>query len=297
VPSVPSSSAPSDSLFGRLSSNHAAIAAALAATLYLAGITALTVRMHEAGLSIHDTLPLFSLDQLLRVGLTWIYPAVPVLLALTVLYVISTFFERKLGEMTKTFEGQRACQISTGDRQTWKESFTKLRISTDWLAIEPEIRTAINEGQGDPNLKQWKRLRRRITLFAVWTGLIFIALLAACLPLAVTVGIGTAIVLVATAILTGTRPAQQALVPIFAIAVLGVLVNAIISQRPLPHATVTTESSVKKSGDLVVISDGTWYLDDSEGNVLAIPLSRIKSSRIRSRAQPRTLWDLLDSGN
>lgn|GEM_PF-5236540 len=287
----------SDSLFGRLLSSYGAIAAALAALLYLAGVTTLTFRMHMAGLSAHEMLPLFSLDQLLRVGLTWIYPAIPALLGLSLLYVVSIFFERKLGEEAELFEAQRIGQIPASDRGAWQESFAKLQHSTDWSAIRSEVSRAIGERRGDPNLKQWKRLRWRLTLFTVWTGLIGVALLVACLPLSVAVGIGTAIAFGLTALLTGTRPAQQALLPIFAVVALGILVNAIVNPRPLPHATVTMDSSAKKSGDLAVVSDGTWYLGDGDGGVIAVPLDEIKSSYLKSQPQSKSLWEAFVDGS
>jgi hypothetical protein len=288
---VPSIS--SDSLVGRLLSSYGAIAAALAAMLYLAGVATLTVRMHKAGLSTHDMLPLFSLDQLLRVGLTWIYPAIPALLGLSVLYVFSIFFERKLGEEAAIFEAQHAGQIPDSERLAWTDSFARLRFSTDWSAIRSEVSKAIGERQDDPNLKQWKRLRWRLTLFGGWTALIGVILLAACFPLSVAVGAGTAIAFILTALLTGTRPAQQALLPIFAVVALGILVNAIVNPRPFPHATVTTDSSTRKTGDLAVISDGTWYLGDGNGGVIAVPLDKIKSSYLKSQPQSESLWEVV----
>lgn len=288
-----------NSLLGRLLSSHGAVVALFAALLYLAGMTTLTVRMAKAGLNAQDTLPLFSLDQLLRIGLTWIYPAVPALVVLAVLYFASVYFERKLSLRAERFETERAETVDALQRDSWKQSFAAMRESTDWLGVEAGVRKAIEEREGHPKVVHWESFRKRLTGFNVWTLLIYFLLTAACFLLAVPFGIATLIVLIVTWVRLGTRPARQMLFPLYAVVAIGFLSSAIFNPRPLPWATIVTtapaerEVEPEKEGDLIVISDATWYLGDSDDEILAIPSARIESSSVQSRASADTLAEML----
>lgn len=285
----------SDSFFGRLMSASGAIAAVAVAALYLGGMTTLMVRMDKAGLSSQDILPLFSLEQLLRVGLTWAYPVIPTLFGLAILYAVSVYFERGLSEACRTFEAQRADLLDLGERDSWVTSFAKIREDTDWGEAMTELDQAIDAHRDGPDAKQWKTLRRRLSLFTVWAFLVLAALFGACALLPAAVAIGTLIAIVVTWIFIGTRPAKQELLPIIAVVAIGYLSSAVIDPRPLPLATVTTNHPhpITTSGDLVVVSDATWYLSDGHGDVLAVPVDEIARSHLRSQPRSETLLDLL----
>jgi len=273
--------------------SYAAIAACVTAALYLAGITTLWVRLRNAGLSAPDVLPHFSLDELLRHGLTWISPAVPALLILAVLLVASVFFESLLDRRAETFQEAWARQIETPDeRDQWVEKFRELRTRTDWNGIRSELRTAIPHAPSEAERKSWKAFTRWLTLFAGWTVLIVCVLMfVAPLWLPPILAIVTFGGVVVAGAMVGTRPALAALLPLFAVVALGFMANAIVNPRPLPLVTVITADAPKThKGDFVLSTDAAWYLGQRHGQVLVISADDVKCSRVTSRPRQNPVW-------
>lgn len=277
-------------------SSHGAVVALMAALLYLAGITSLTMRMKDAGLVAQDTLPLFSLDQLLRIGLTWIYPAVPALLALIALCVLNVYLEGKVSLRAKRIEAELAATVEESERDAWRESYAKLCKSTDW----PKLAAKVKELTGDhPDVAEWRRFRRELRAVNALTGAIYIILLGSCLALTALVGALTFAALVIFGIVIGARPTLQLLLPLYALVAIGFLASAIFYPRPLPEATLVVEKPAAKravdrtiSGDLVVISDNTWYLGMADEEIVAVPSGRIIASDVRSRSRSDNLFQL-----
>jgi hypothetical protein len=290
---------PNDTIPIRLLASIGGITAAVAGFLYLAGMATMSVRFYNEGLTTQDLLPLFSLDQLLRVGLTWISPAVPALLGVVVLFLASVLFERQLADRARTFRDERASTLAEGDeRDEFVAQVDRYLERTAWSDVLRLLPAAIAAAQASPaetdHAKAWRELRRRIWLFQGWTGLICFALLFACLWLAVPLAIAAFVCLTAAFGIVGTRPAQHALAPLFALVAVAFLANAILNPRPLPQAMlVTKQAETGVSGDYIVRSDSAWHLGDGKGGVFIVRDDDVVCSRLQSRPRSQSLLRLL----
>lgn len=283
---------PQKGLVGQVVAGWAAIAACITAALYLAGIATLWIRMRNAGLGTQDMLPLFSLDQLLRHGLTWITPAVPALLILAVLYVATVLFERELDRRAAAFRDERAQQIQEGpERDNWVKSFNELLQRTDWDPIRTRVSDAIPHAPETMG-KRWRGLRTRLWLISpLWLALISVVLFGGLFFLPLLLAIATFVVLMTTLLLLGTRPAEVGFLFPLGVVALAFVANAILNPRPLPLGTVITEDAPNgHSGDFVVSSDGLWYLGQGDGSVLLVRDEDIRCSRLTSRPRVNSLW-------
>ncbi|HEX7244491.1 MAG TPA: hypothetical protein VF245_02870 [Solirubrobacterales bacterium] len=286
-------------LSNRLLESHGAVAASLIAVLYLAGLTTLIVKLSDAGLNVQDALPLFSLDQLLRAGLTWAYPAFPAVAVLAVVYIGSISIERMLGREAVQFENARAKILDTEERSDWQQEFAKHRTSTAWDRVSAEVTKAIEDGASDDHKDTWVSFRRKLRLFNAWTEFIYFLLLVSCIFLPVLIAVVTVLLLLLGPTLIGARPAKQALLPYFAIVATGFLVNAVINPQPLPHAVVSitapphSRTTTSFGGSLVVVSNDTWYLGDGHGEIVGIPITQIKSTAVYPRQRRDSVLNLL----
>jgi hypothetical protein len=283
---------PPPSLPFRLLGSASGIAALIAGGLYLAGIATLTVRMEKSGLTAGDFLPLFSLDQLLRIGLTWLVPVTPAILIAGLLYGASTAFERQLSKRAKRFQTQRAPLIEDATQRTaWEESFERLLARTDWGGVIKQVSAAMLAAPESPHIGTWRRLRRRLGLFQLWTILVMVVLYSSVSFLSPVIAFVTFVALLTTASLIDTRPARQALTPLFLVVMAAFLCHAVVNPRPLPTATVITKSTPSRhSGAFIGSSDAAWYLGSGERRVLVIPADDVVCSRLRSRPRARPLW-------
>jgi hypothetical protein len=272
----------------------AGLTAVVAGLLYLAGIATLSVRLWKAGLNPEEYLSLFSLDQLLRTGLTWIAPAIPALAGLAVLLFASTLFEKWLDQRALRFQGERKRELSSPGDGQWADKFSELRKKTDWTAIRREVRPTIKEHSATADIPSRKQLLRRLWLFELWTGVVVFLLLVSTLRLAAPLAAVAIAGLFGTGFLIDTRPALQALLPLSAVIALAFLLNAVLNPRPLPHAFIITKTAPSPHrGNLIGSANGMWYLGQGNGRAMAIPESEVVRLRLEPRSRSASLFDWL----
>ncbi len=274
-----------------------AIAACVAAVFYLAGMGAFAVRLSRAGLSFEDYAPLFSLEQLLRIGFTWIAPALPWIILVVAAFLAIVLAEHDLGRRAKEFEDEYSAGLKPEERRIWQRAFSRARIQTEWSKVLEGVDSAASAldaaGNTDAVEKAHKLKKTLRTFKTVWVALFGIALFAPLFTMWVPIAVAFYVLVTATLLLTGAGPAERSLSLVVVVAVLGIALNAIVNPAPLPRVWAITRSGPEEHvGSLVGISDGDWYIGQGHGRVLVLHESDIVCSRLVSQRAHRSVLRL-----
>jgi hypothetical protein len=269
--------------------SSAGISAVVLAGLYLAGLTALTIRFRNAGLKTENVIQFLSLDELLRTGLSWLAPALPAILGLGVMLIASIFFERQLDAAAGEYRDHRWPTLNEDSRSRWAEEFDSHRKATGWSQLRRMVIADIAKVDDQALVTRARRFVRDLNLFTVWSYGIAILLFASVLLLTWWLGLVGYFALLIAALLIGTKPASQALPPLFGVIGVMFLVNAVVNPLPLPKAVVVTTAHQRFAGDLVGSPDTAWYLGEGSGRVVVVPSDEVRCSAVQAQPQAESL--------
>src|SRR5687768_17579219 len=99
-----------------LMTNFGTLAALVVGLLYLSGLLLKWSELRHAGVSVHDALPLFSLEEILGTGLTIVAPALAGILVMAALIAAWHGYERHLAVIAHRFCDLQTPAVPVGQR-------------------------------------------------------------------------------------------------------------------------------------------------------------------------------------
>jgi hypothetical protein len=269
----------------------AGIAAGILGLLYLVGIGIETRELQHADLSVRDVLPLFPLEQILRSSLVIVWPALAFLCVLAVSLAASLRYEDWLRRLSLEFVAEELKNRPTDDGLLEAQRHAEKR--GDWSKVKREVKRATNRAQGgdhDDRLPQLIRLRRALIGWDLLGSILLFVLLPVVflfLPAAIAIACGILFYLSLFFAMAHPAPAVYHLLALYLVFVGGAIAFALIYPRPFPNVTVEPNGT---SGQLIVVSDGTWYLATGCGRIEAVPAAHVVAAQIDPQPRQETVW-------
>jgi hypothetical protein len=285
-------------VFLRALQSVAGVAAVTIGLLYLIGIGIKTRELQHADLSVRDVLPLFPLELILRASLVIVWPALAALIVLIILMAGGRLYESWLSRLSVQFVRNELTR-EPGDAELL-DIEKKVRARSDWATATKRVKRAINEaeksGDGEERLAQLKTLRwafRGWTIIGAVVLFLILPTVYGFLPPRIALGCLIAYYIVLAVIVRHPGPVEREFFALYFVFIVGAVVFAIMYPRPLAEVTIQPSGQV---GDLVVVSDATWYVATGDGRIVAIPADQVDCAEIDPQDRKETVWQSIWQG-
>jgi membrane protein implicated in regulation of membrane protease activity len=254
-------------------------AAVIAGYFYLTGILVTIAELWHAGISVRDTLPLLSLEQLLGRGIAaGLVPTVVVVISAVAGVGIYWGAEKRFQDRVPEKLPDIASDLPQEDRQRWLQAARDANTRTDWEGLRKLLAEAQPHVGGDAK-KEIASLRLRAWVANAPGIVLVLALFVALFFLPPVLAVAA----VVTAILwgvVGARPLWQLLAIGYAVVVLAVFVTPWVHPRSLPTATIATDKTGVVEGTFLFIREGRWFVEGASDRVRVVEPDDVRWARI-----------------
>lgn len=275
----------------RLLGSVTGIALVIAGILYLVGILVTCADLWHAGMSIRDTIPLLSLEQLLTRGVSLAIPALTLLTVAALGMAVYWALEKRLQDRVRLrLDGLAAC-VPESIRERWLADAAEANDKTDWDRLRELLRTPY-EGAPAAEQSEITRLQQRASLANVPGVLLFVMLLGVILIVPPVFAVA-AVVTAGLWMRLGARPLSHYLAVGYAVLALAFLADLRLDPRDLPRATIATDEDGMVHGRFLFLKDGEWFVATSSRMLRVIETEDVRWARIERGESRRSLIERL----